>query len=161
MNPRAFNRMMERFRHHGTSHLEQVFDIPSSKVLSTLTKLINLQITETSQLGVLEFTFKYMELSTLQYQGWKLMDMCEDMERLVYSYLKDVLVLKFQIDFSNRFPFRAPKVTITFCSNPRYDIYTVTEQFNCDTFHDWSPALGIDLTTLCFLNRVLEAIKYV
>jgi hypothetical protein len=160
MNPRAFNRCMERFQRNGNHHIEQVFDIPSIKVLPTEAKLINLYLAETTQVGIVEFTLKYMEVSTLQWQRWKMMDVCDDIERLIYSYMQDTLVLKFQLNFS-QFPFRAPKVKITYCSNPHYDLYKVVEQFNCDAQYDWSPALGIDLTVLTLLSRMLEEIHYV
>lgn len=160
MNPRAFQRMMQPFEKFNGIHIEQAFDIPSSKDLPTTQKRICVKFGDLTQVGHLDLAIYHQERSLLESQRAQLLDVPEDLERLIYSYLKETITLKLQVDFT-RCPFRAPKVSVVECSHPSIDIYTLVERFNCDACHDWSPALGIDKSLLILLSRILELIGYV
>jgi len=159
MNVRTYNRLVTPYL--GRSHLEQVFDIPSSKVLPSTTKRINVYVRPSDELGLISVEFHYSEKATIEEQGWQLMDVCKDVEGVIYSYLQDSFHVTFEIDFRERWPYWGPKISLKEMKNDRYNIAPLIRQFNCDIRAEWSPALGFDKTLLMFLSRILEQIKYV
>lgn len=160
MEARLFERLMRPLQPH-LNHLEQAFDIPSSKVLPTRTKSIRLQIDESANLQRVPVTVYYRDICRLESGRWQIPAVPEEIEDLIYSYLRDKVTIRFEIEIANRFPYRAPKVKVTECSNPNYDIYTLVEKFNCEAQDSWSPALGLDKTLLILFSQILELIGYV
>lgn len=158
MNARAYQNLLSPLHKH-QGHIEHAFDIPSIKVLPTLVKCLNIQLAEGEELGLLSFTLTYRELSPLEYGCWKLIDLPEDMERKIYSYLKSTTVLKFQVDFRNRWPFRSPRVTVL-SDKSNYEFSKVIHRYNCDLQAEWSPALGFEKTVLMLLVRILDHIQF-
>jgi hypothetical protein len=159
MNPRIYQRLIQP--HLAVPHLEQIFDIPSIKVLPSLAKSIHVIVVPSDELGLLTLEVTYKERSTLEHDGWQLMDTCKDIQGVIYSYLQDTLKVTIQMDFRERWPIWAPKLKVTHCSDDRYKITPVVNQFHCDLRAEWSPALGFDKALLMLLSRILEAIKYV
>ncbi len=159
MNARTYQRLVQPYV--GTQHLEQLFDIPSSKELPSISKNINVFIEPSDQLGLITIQLTYRECSTLEKQGWQLMDTCQDVERLIYSYLKDSLTITVEMDFRENWPYWAPRIKVTDMKNDTYQIIPLVRSFNCDLRTEWSPALGFEKTLLMLLSRVLEKIQYV
>lgn len=165
MNARAYQHLITPLLAH-QAKIEHAFDIPSIKDLPTLVKLLNIQMVEQEEeqeIGLLTFTLTYKEISPLEFRGWKLMDLPEDVEREIYSYFKNSLEITLQIDFRNRWPFRSPRTKILSCSKQAQtkEFTELVHRYNCDLQADWSPALGFDKTLLMLLVRLLEKIQYV
>lgn len=158
MNARAYQHLLSPLQAH-QGHIEHAFDIPSIKVLPTLVKFLNIQLAEGEELGLLTFLLTYREVSPLEYGRWKLLDLPEDMEREIYSYLKSSTVLTFQVDFRNRWPFRSPRVTVL-SDTSSYGFSKVIHRYNCDLQAEWSPALGFEKTVLMLLVRILDHIQF-
>jgi hypothetical protein len=159
MNARTYQRLVQPFLN--SEHIEQAFDIPSTKVLPTQTKYINVIIHPSNELGLLTATFSYKECSALEAEGWQLLDTCKDVQGLVYSYLRDSLKITLEIDFRDHWPYWAPKIKVIHCSNETHNITKLVQQFHCDLRAQWSPALGFEKTLLMLLVRILERIHYV
>ena len=161
MNARAYQHLIAPLVSHRET-IEHAFDIPSIKVLPTNVKSLNLRLEEgQDELGTLTFHLTYRELSKLEYEAWKLIDLPEDIEREIYSYFKKTLELRFQIDFRNRWPFRSPRVSILSLTVSDSKLKELVHRFNCDLQAEWSPALGFDKTLLMLLVRILEQLQYV
>lgn len=159
MNTRTYNRLVLPYL--DTRHLEQVFDIPSIKVLPSITKRINVYLRPTDELGLLYIHLDYSEKATIDDQRWQLMDVCKDVEGVIYSFLQDSWSLTIEIDFRERWPYWGPKLKLMGLENDRYKLEPLIRQFNCDIRAEWSPALGFDKTLLMLLSRILEQINYV
>ncbi len=159
MNPRTYQRLVQPFV--GTEHLEQVFDIPSSKDLPSISKNINVFVEPSEQLGLITVKLQYKECSILEKQNWQLVDTCQDVQGLIYSYLKDTLTITMEMDFRENWPYWAPRIRTADIQNDIYQIVPVVRAFNCDLRTEWSPALGFEKTLLMLLSRILEQIHYV
>ena len=159
MNVRTYQRVVQPFL--ATQHLEQVFDIPSSKALPSVTKSLNVSVIPSDQIGLLDIRIAYSECSTLEAEGWQLLDVCEDIEREIYSYLRHTVKLTIEVDFRDHWPYWAPKIKLIHSSNDSEHLTRLVHQFNCDLRTEWSPALGFDKTMLMLLSRILEELKYV
>jgi len=159
MNLRTYMRLVHPYL--AAQHLEQVFDIPSSKVLPSQSKRLNVSLQPSDQLGLVSVVLHYKECSTLEEQGWQLLDTCKDVEGVIYSYLQDSFQMTIQMDFRENWPYWAPRITVHDIKNDRYDITTLVRHFNCNLRTEWSPALGFDKTLLMLLSKILEKIHYV
>ncbi len=159
MNARSYQRLVQPYV--GTQHLEQVFDIPSSKDLHSISKNINVFIEPSDELGLITIKLRYKECSLLEKRNWQLMDTCEDVERLIYSYLKESFTITIEMDFRENWPYWAPRIKVTDIKNDTYQIVPLIRLFNCDLRTEWSPALGFEKTLLMLLSRILEQIHYV
>ena len=158
---RAYTKHIYPFLKQHGSHTEQAFDIPSIKVLPTETSLLNVTLTGLDEIGLVEVKIDLKKMSTLEYNEIQLDPICEDVERLIYSYLQDSLSVTVLMDLRNNWPFWSPKMKVIQISKDEHDLNKVIQRFNCDLSTDWSPALGFDKTVLLLLNRILEATKYV
>jgi hypothetical protein len=158
---RAYTKHIQPFLQEHGSHTEQAFDIPSTKVLPTETQILNVTLTGLDEIGLVEVKIDLKKMSTMEHQEIHLDPVCDDIERLIYSYLKDSLSLTVLMDFRNNWPFWSPKMKLIKISKDTHDLNSVVQRFNCDLSADWSPALGFDKTLLLLLSRILEATKYV
>ena len=159
MNVRTYQRLVYPFV--GSQHLEQLFDIPSSKELSSISKNINVYIEPSEILGLITIKLQYKECSSLEKQGWQLVDTCRDVQGVIYSYLQDSMTIVIEMDFRENWPYWAPRIKVTEIKNDIYRIIPLVSSFNCNLRTEWSPAFGFDKTLLMLLSRILEQIHYV
>lgn len=160
MNVRAYTNLVQPFVGNN-NQIEQVFGIPSTKVLTTTTKLLNVAFVPSEELGRIELVLTYRELSNLEYEGYEMLDTLKDTQGIIYSFLRDTFRVTIELDFRDHWPFWAPKIKVTHTNNNNYNIDMLVKRFNCDLRAGWSPALGFEKTVLMLLTLILEAIHYV
>jgi len=84
----------------------------------------------------------------------------EDIERLIYGYLKSSNEIRIQMTTPDMFPIRSVSFKLLSAKKEATQIQTIVHQMNCDLNVDYSPALAIEKTCLILISRILEAIKY-
>lgn len=153
-------RSLERLEKYN-GKLEQAFDIPTIKDLGSTRKELHVSFEHVGY-DTLKISIDYSHILVVDSKDWMPPTLPEDLEKQIYDFLKPSDGLKLRLHMKLRdIPLRAPRINVTYCSNPLLDIYTVIEIFNCQIRECWSPAFGIQTTIHMLLCRILEEIKYV
>lgn len=160
MNARAHQHLILPLAKH-QQQIEHAFDIPSIKVLPSQRKILNIRLQDSEEIGLLKFVLTCKDVSNLEYEGWKIPDLPEDIEREIYGYFRNSLTICFQIDFRNRWPFRSPITSLLSCTDSTLKLGELFHRYNCDLRADWSPSLGFEKVVLMLLCRILEKIDYI
>jgi hypothetical protein len=84
----------------------------------------------------------------------------EDIERLIYGYLKTSHEIRIQMTTPELFPIRSVSFKLLSSTKEATQIQTIVHQMNCDLNGDYSPALAIEKTCLILISRILKAINY-
>ena len=149
----AINRCMAFASKSNFENLQNYFQIFPIRTGSQ-EKQVQIWIETTDTVG------EYILALRVKEQGIPLEIFPEDIERLIYGYLRDENQIRIQMKLPDAFPIRSPSFKLLSSTKSSTEIQNIVHQMNCDLNVDYSPALAIEKTALILIVRILEAIKY-
>lgn len=123
-------------------------------------KQVQIWIEPTETVGEYILALRVKEQNLAETQSIPLEIFPEDIERLIYGYLRDENQIRIQMKLPDAFPIRSPSFKLLSSTKSSTEIQSIVHQMNCDLNVDYSPALAIEKTALILIVRILEAIKY-
>lgn len=158
---RTLSRTLEFASKSNFERIEEFFQIPSRVVENQIEKRLNLWMEPTDEIGKYIFVLQRTEMSLAEREGVALEKLPEDIERLIYGYLKSKNTIRIEIILPHRFPILAPKFKLLSATNGEGTIQRILHRIHCDMDVEYSPALAIQGTLLILLSRILRELQYV
>lgn len=156
---RSLMRCMEFASNSGFSNLETYFQISPIQT-NVQEKRIHSWFELTDILGHYILVLRVTEQNRAEIMGVPLELFPEDIERLIYGYLKSSNEIRIQMTTPDLFPIRPVFFKLLSATHSATQIQTIVHQINCDLNLNYSPALAIEKTILILLSRILVFIKY-
>ena len=156
---RALMRCMEFASKSDFYNLETYFQISPTQT-DAQQKSVKIWFEPTDFLGQYVLVLRVKEQNLGEKVGVPLEIFPEDIERLIYGYLKGSNEIRILMTTPDLFPIRSVSFQLLSATHSATQIQSIVHQMNCDLNVDYSPALAIEKTILILISRILECIKY-
>lgn len=156
---RALMRCMEFASKSHFENLENYFQISPTQT-DAQEKRVQIWFEPTDFLGQYILVLRIKEQNLAETVGVPLEIFPEDIERLIYGYLKGSNEIRIRMTTPDLFPIRSVSFKLLSATHAATQIQIIVHQINCDLNVDYSPALAIEKTILILISRILESINY-
>ena len=140
-------------------NLESYFQITPIQTGSQ-EKRVQIWFEPTEVVGQYILALDYTEQNLAEKEAVPLLVFPEDIERIIYSYLRDQNQIRIKMTFPEAFNIRPLSFKLLSATKRITEIQAAVHQMNCDLNVEYSPALAIEKTVLIMIVRLLEVLPF-
>lgn len=158
---RTLTRTMEFASKSDFKNLEEHFHIPSVSKQGGIEMKMSIWMEPTTSIDEYILVIQRSEQSLCEAQGVPLEKIPEDVERIIYGFLKGSTTIRIRITLQYPFPHQPPYFKLVSSTKDAVPLYRIANRMNYDLLSCYSPALAVEKTVLILISRIFEGMGWV